>query len=116
MREHINAKFGSWKTAGRHSDGSAPRLQFGPIPTSKASSIRFAPTGSPIAPRLATMARPSWSGHLRFNLISVPVVAYNAAKSGSGGTTFHMLHEKCHSRIKYQKVCPIHGEVPNDEI
>ena len=62
------------------------------------------------------MARPSWSGFLRFNLISIPVKGYNATASGGGKIGFHMLHSSCHSRIKYKKVCPIHGEVENDEI
>jgi DNA end-binding protein Ku len=60
-------------------------------------------------------ARPSWSGYLKFSLISVPVKGYNAATSG-GKIGFHMLHAKCHHRIHYKKVCPIHGEVSNDEI
>ena len=29
---------------------------------------------------------------------------------------FHLLHEPDHERIHYTKVCPKHGEVPNDEI
>src|SRR5262249_52085043 len=62
------------------------------------------------------MARPSWSGFLRFNLIAVPVKGYNAAQSGRDTSGFHMLHSTCHSRIQYKKVCPIHGEVSNDEI
>jgi DNA end-binding protein Ku len=62
------------------------------------------------------MARPSWSGFLRFNLISIPVKGYNATTSGGGKIGFHLLHASCHSRIKYKKVCPIHGEVSNDEI
>jgi len=62
------------------------------------------------------MARPSWSGFLRFNLISIPVKGYNATTGGSGKIGFHLLHAKCHSRIRYKKVCPIHGEVGNDEI
>jgi DNA end-binding protein Ku len=62
------------------------------------------------------MARPSWSGFLRFNLISIPVKGYNATNSGGGRIGFHMLHSTCHSRIRYKKVCPIHGEVNNDEI
>ena len=41
---------------------------------------------------------------------------YNAAASGGGKIGFHMLHAKCHERIRYKKVCPIHGEVDNDEI
>jgi DNA end-binding protein Ku len=49
----------------------------------------------------------------------MPVLAY----TGSSGSTdegspirFNQLHRECHSRIKYVKTCPIHGEVPNDEI
>ena len=60
--------------------------------------------------------RSSWEGFLRLNLISVPVKAYSAAVSGRGKIGFHMLHAKCHSRIRYKKTCPIHGEVSNDEI
>ena len=56
------------------------------------------------------MSRPRWSGFLRFNLISVPVKGFNAVKSGGGKIGFHMLHAACHSRIKYKKVCPIHGD------
>lgn len=63
------------------------------------------------------MARPSWSGFLRFKLISIPVKGYNATASGGGGKIgFHMIHAPCHSRIKYKKVCPIHGEVDDSEI
>jgi DNA end-binding protein Ku len=64
---------------------------------------------------LAMAARPNWSGYLKFHLISVPVIAYNAVTSG-GKIGFHLLHAKCHQRIQYKKVCPIHGEVTNDEI
>ena len=64
--------------------------------------------------------RPAWKGYLRISLVSVPVQAY----TGSSGSTdegnspirFNQLHRDCHSRIKYVKTCPIHGEVPNDEI
>ncbi|HSQ55766.1 MAG TPA: Ku protein [Gemmata sp.] len=62
------------------------------------------------------MARPSWSGFLRFNLISIPVKGYTATAPGGGKIGFHLIHTSCHSRIRYKKVCPIHGEVPNDEI
>jgi len=61
-------------------------------------------------------SRPSWDGFLRFNLISVPVKAYSAAAPGGGKIGFHLIHKKCHSPIRYQKVCPIHGEVNKDEI
>jgi|SRR5579884_231968 len=61
-------------------------------------------------------ARPSWDGFLKFNLISVPVKAYTATVSGGGKIGFHLIHKGCNSRIRYKKVCPIHGEVSNDEI
>ena len=60
--------------------------------------------------------RSVWKGVLRFSLVSVPVEAYTAAERGNGELHFHQLHDKCHSRIRYKKICPIHGEVGNDEI
>jgi len=60
--------------------------------------------------------RPSWSGFLKFNLVSVPVKGYSATASGGGKIGFHLLHRGCHQRIRYKKVCPVHGEIPNDEI
>jgi DNA end-binding protein Ku len=60
--------------------------------------------------------RSSWKGFLRLSLVSVPVQAINAEVSGGGEIHFHMLHAPCHNRIRYQKVCPVHGEVSNDEI
>lgn len=61
-------------------------------------------------------ARPSWKGHLRLSLVAVPVEAYTAAAPGKGEIHLNQLHEPCHSRIRYVKTCPVHGEVPNDEI
>jgi DNA end-binding protein Ku len=60
--------------------------------------------------------RPSWSGMLRFGLVAFPVQAYNAQVREAGGVQFHQLHAPCHSRIRYEKHCPIHGRVPNEEI
>jgi DNA end-binding protein Ku len=60
--------------------------------------------------------RPVWSGFVRFSLVTIPVKAYAAASPERGRVSFHQLCGKCHSRIKYQKVCPLHGEVPNDQI
>jgi DNA end-binding protein Ku len=60
--------------------------------------------------------RSTWEGYLRLNLLSVPVKAFSATVSGKGKIGFHLIHAKCHSRIRYTKTCPIHGEVPNDEI
>lgn len=60
--------------------------------------------------------RTSWKGFLRLSLVSVPVRVYSAAASGDGRIHLNQLHETCHSRIRYQKVCPLHGEVSSDEI
>jgi DNA end-binding protein Ku len=62
-------------------------------------------------------ARSQWKGFLKISLVSVPVRAYTATSSGGGGgIRLNQLHAECHSRIKYQKTCPVHGQVPNDEI
>lgn len=59
--------------------------------------------------------RSSWKGYLKLSLVAIPVKAYNAT-SDSNSIRLNQLHEECHSRIRYQKTCPIHGEVSNDEI
>jgi len=60
--------------------------------------------------------RSSWRGHLSFGLVSFPVQAINALNRQQSDTHFHQLHAGCHRRIHYQMVCPVHGEVSNDEI
>jgi DNA end-binding protein Ku len=60
--------------------------------------------------------RSSWKGYLRLSLVSVPVQAVNATVSGGGKIHLHQLHAACHNRIRYQKVCPVHGEVSANEI
>jgi DNA end-binding protein Ku len=60
--------------------------------------------------------RPSWSGSIRLSLVSVPVKGYTVLESEGDRISLNQLHEECHSRIKYKKTCPIHGEVPNTEI
>ena len=62
------------------------------------------------------VARSSWKGILRLSLVSVPVEAFNATTNDEDGIQLHQLHAACHSRIRYKKMCPIHGEVNNDEI
>jgi DNA end-binding protein Ku len=62
------------------------------------------------------MPAPTWKGYLRLSLVAVPVKAYSATATGAGPIPLHQLHDECHSRIKYNKTCPIHGEVSNDEI
>ncbi len=59
--------------------------------------------------------RSSWKGFIQLSLVSVPVKAFTATASGSD-IRLNQLHEECHNRIQYQKSCPEHGPVPNDEI
>ncbi|HYV37482.1 MAG TPA: Ku protein [Gemmataceae bacterium] len=61
-------------------------------------------------------ARSSWKGFLKLSLISIPVKAYTATASGSSGIHLNQLHAECNSRINYKKTCPIHGEIPSDQI
>lgn len=61
------------------------------------------------------MARSSWKGHIRLSLVSIPVKAFTASAAGKE-IRLNQLHEACKSRIRYQKVCPQHGEVASAEI
>ena len=61
------------------------------------------------------MARSSWKGHIRLSLVSIPVKAFTASASGKE-IRLNQLHEECKSRIRYQKVCPQHGEISSSEI
>ena len=61
--------------------------------------------------------RSTWKGYLKLSLVSVPLKAYSASSGSSGPSiSLNQLHDKCHSRIQYRKFCPIHGEVPKEEI
>jgi DNA end-binding protein Ku len=60
--------------------------------------------------------RASWKGQFTFGLVSFPVEAFNAFDRGQSDIHFHQIHADCHRRIRYQKVCPVHGEIVNDEI
>jgi DNA end-binding protein Ku len=64
----------------------------------------------------ASLGRSTWKGHLRVSLVSIPVKAYTAATSGGGEIHLNQLHRDCHHRIRYQKTCPVHGEVCSEEI
>jgi DNA end-binding protein Ku len=61
------------------------------------------------------MPRAIWRGFIRLSLVSVQVKGYTATSS-SESVSLNQLHDKCHSRIQYKNTCPVHGEVPNDEI
>ena len=59
--------------------------------------------------------RTSWKGFIKLSLVSVPVKAYTANDPGAQ-IRLNQLHCDCNTRIAYKKVCPVHGEVGNDQI
>lgn len=64
---------------------------------------------------MAAPSRTSWKGFLKLSLISVPVKAFTANES-SAEIHLNQLHKECNGRVKYQKVCPEHGELSSDGI
>lgn len=64
---------------------------------------------------MAVPSRTSWKGFLKLSLVSVPVKAFTVNDSSSE-VRLNQLHKDCHSRVKYQKVCPEHGELKSDGI
>jgi DNA end-binding protein Ku len=60
-------------------------------------------------------ARTSWKGFLKLSLVSVPVKAFTANNT-SEEVHLNQLHKDCNSRIRYQKVCPEHGELNSEQI
>jgi DNA end-binding protein Ku len=60
--------------------------------------------------------RASWKGEVRLGLVRFTVEAVNAHSKSGSDVHFHQLHAECHSRIEYEKVCPVHGEVTQEEI
>lgn len=60
--------------------------------------------------------RYSWKAFLRLGLLTIPVRGFNTLRSDRGETHFHQLRTECNSRIRYQKVGPIHGEVDKEQI
>src|SRR5690242_14743612 len=58
----------------------------------------------------------AWTGPLRFGLVSIPVKAYPARIRESGDIDLIWLHRDCFSHIQVKQVCPVHGEVGNEEI
>lgn len=59
--------------------------------------------------------RSSFKGFLRLSLVSVPVKGYTANQTGAE-IHLNQLHAECNQRIRYKKVCPVHGEVAQEEI
>lgn len=64
---------------------------------------------------MAIPSRTSWKGFLKLSLVSVPVKAFTVNDSSSE-VRLNQLHKDCNSRIKYQKICPEHGELKSDNI
>lgn len=64
---------------------------------------------------MAAPSRTSWKGFLKLSLISVPVKAFTANET-SGEIHLNQLHKDCNSRVRYQKICPEHGELKSDDI
>ncbi|QDT74484.1 non-homologous end joining protein Ku [Lacipirellula limnantheis] len=62
------------------------------------------------------MPRPSWKGHIRLSLVSVPVEGYTVAAGGDSHIALNQLHRGCGARIRYKKVCEVHGEVTQADI
>lgn len=50
------------------------------------------------------MARAMWSGVVSFGMVTIPVKLHSATESHN--VSFHLLHEKCDTRIKEQRWCP----------
>ncbi|MFZ2196310.1 MAG: Ku protein [Thermodesulfovibrionales bacterium] len=48
--------------------------------------------------------RAIWKGHIRFSLVTIPVLIYNALDSEQI-TSFHLLHKEDHGAISYDKRC-----------
>jgi DNA end-binding protein Ku len=61
------------------------------------------------------MPRTLQSATISFGLVTIPIRLYTAARSES--LSYHLLHQKCGSRIKQQTLCPTcHVVVPREEL
>ncbi len=59
--------------------------------------------------------RSTWSGILKLSLVAIPVRVYTVISTGEK-ISFNQLHKGCHHRVGQKLVCPVHGEVPRDEL
>lgn len=56
-----------------------------------------------------------WKGSISFGLVHIPVKLFAATENKN--VSFRQLHEKCHTPIKYEKVCPsCETEVSQEDI
>jgi DNA end-binding protein Ku len=58
-------------------------------------------------------SRPIWRGAISFGMVSIPVGIYTAVSEKD--LHFNQIHEKCGSRIKQQKFCPVCDRVVTSE-
>jgi DNA end-binding protein Ku len=60
--------------------------------------------------------RAIWKGHIRFSLVTIPVLVYNAVDTEQK-ISFHLLHKEDHGPIGYDKRCKkCNKVVPSEEI
>jgi DNA end-binding protein Ku len=59
--------------------------------------------------------RSIWKGHLKLELITLPVRMYTALNEAEK-VSFNQLHKNCHQRLRQELVCPIHGKVERSDI
>jgi DNA end-binding protein Ku len=64
---------------------------------------------------MSMAARAYWTGQIRLALVSIPVEAYAATKSGAS-ISFRQIHEPSGKPINYEKVVAGLGPVDRDEI
>ena len=50
-------------------------------------------------------ARPTWRGHLKVSLVTVPIRVFPATDHASS-ISFNQLHSTCQTRIQQKKWCP----------
>jgi len=55
-------------------------------------------------------ARAVGTGTISFGLVAIPVKLYSTSIS-SASVSFNMLHNKCHTRLKQQYICPTDNEI-----
>ena len=59
--------------------------------------------------------RSIWKGHLKLELITLPVRMYTALNEAEK-VSFNQLHKNCHQRLRQELVCPVHGKIERSDI
>ncbi len=54
-----------------------------------------------------------WKGSISFGLVNIPIKLHAATENKD--ISLRTLHKKCHTPIKYEKVCPVCEEEVNTE-